>query len=245
MSLSMKVKILLVDDDIVAAEHLKMQLQQFDFLEILSSINNLQRASYFVENNTVDVIFIDISVHLTQSFDWISQMSHKYLVVITTSYKEFALKSFECNVLDYLIKPISFDRLVKTINKIFQHTLSKSLRTAELTKSAHIFMKVNKKLVRINLNDVLYVESLKDYIRIHSTQGTYIVHKSLTAFTEELPWHDFMRIHRSFMVSIHKISAIEGNILEVQGIRIPIGRHYSKEVKKRIFNFSLTTKTPL
>ena len=238
----MKVKSLLIDNDPLAVNRLTKQLTSFDLIEILNVVDDLEKAKHFVEINTVNVVFIDIHINLSSSFDWIAQISHNHLVVITTAYKQYALKSFEYNVLDYLIKPISFDRLVKTLNKVFQRTLSNSIGVNETQKGAHIFMKVNKKLVKINLNDVLYVESLKDYIKIRDVGGSYIVHKSLTAITEELPQSDFIRIHRSYTISIHKISAIEGNIIEIYGTRIPIGRHYIKEVKKRIFELSLTTK---
>jgi DNA-binding LytR/AlgR family response regulator len=167
------------------------------------------------------------------------------MIVVTTAYKEYALKSFEFNVLDYLIKPISFDRLVKSINKIFQRTLLKPSNTNELSRGAHIFVKVNKKLIKINLNEVLYVESLKDYIRIHVAEGRYVVHKSLTSITEELPKSGFIRVHRSYTISIGKITAIEGNYIEISTKRIPIGRHYVKEVKKRIFAQSLTINNQL
>lgn len=236
----MKVKGLLIDNDSLAANRLIDQLNSFDLIEVLAIVSDLESAHNFVENNNVDVVFIDISMDVSLSFDWIAQNNQKHLIVITTAYKEYALKSFEFNTLDYLIKPISFDRLLKTINKVYQNALSKTILTNRLPSEAHIFLKVNKKLIKINLNDVLYVESLKDYIRFQTVDGRHVVHKSLTAITEELPQSDFIRVHRSYTISISKITAIEGNFIEISNKRIPIGRHYVKEVKKRIFDLSLT-----
>ena len=241
----MKIKCLLIDNDSLGINLLKKHLNSFDLIEVLSVVSDLESAQNFIQNNTVDVVFIDIGINLSLSFDWIAQVSSNHLIVITTAYKEYALKSFDVNILDYLIKPISFDRLVKSINKIFQRTLLKPTKTNELSRGTHIFVKVNKKLIRINLNDVMYVESLKDYIRIHAVKGRYVVHKSLTSITEELPKSDFIRVHRSYTISIGKIIAIEGNYIEISTKRIPIGRHYVKEVKKRIFGQSLTINNQL
>jgi DNA-binding LytR/AlgR family response regulator len=166
-------------------------------------------------------------------------LSYKPLIVITTAYREYAVKSFELNILDYLVKPIPFNRFLKTINKIYQQVyISNASADASLQQEPHIFLKVNKKLIKINLNDILYVESLKDYIKVITTLGDYVVHKSLSAITEELPQSNFMRIHRSYTVSINKISALEGNTVEISNRKIPIGRNYTKQAKDRIFNIN-------
>ena len=236
----MKVNGLLIDNDSFAGNRLKSQLKSFELIEILAVLSDLETAFTFVKNNAVDVIFIDINIDVSLSFDWIAQINHNHLIVITTAHKEYALKSFEFNTLDYLIKPISFDRLLKTMNKVYQQALAKITDANILSTQAHMFLKVNKKLLKVNLNDVLYIESLKDYIRVHTTEGRHVVHKSLTAITEELPQSDFIRVHRSYAISIGKITALEGNFIEISKKRIPIGRHYIKEVKKRIFDQSLT-----
>lgn len=170
-------------------------------------------------------------------FAFIENLSYKPLIVITTAYREYAVKSFELNILDYLVKPIPFDRFLKTINKVYQHVyLNTSKMDASLQQEPHIFLRVNKKLVKTNLNDILYIESLKDYIKVITVIGDYVVHKSLTAITEELPQSSFMRIHRSYTVSINKINALEGNTIEISNRKIPIGRNYTKQAKERIFN---------
>ena len=147
------------------------------------------------------------------------------------------VKSFELNVLDYLVKPIPFNRFLKTINKIYQqlHQNTSGVDSG-LQQEPHMFLKVNKKLIKVNLNDILYIESLKDYIKVITRLGDYVVHKSLTAISEELPQSNFIRIHRSYTISINKISAIEGNTIEIASRKIPIGRNYLKITRERIFN---------
>lgn len=172
-------------------------------------------------------------------FAFIENLSYKPLIVITTAYREYAVKSFELNILDYLVKPIPFDRFVKTINKVYQHVYASTTKNdAGLQQEPHIFLRVNKKLIKTNLNDILYIESLKDYIKVITVIGDYVVHKSLTAITEELPQSNFMRIHRSYTVSINKITALEGNTVEISNRKIPIGRNYTKQAKERIFNIN-------
>jgi len=170
-------------------------------------------------------------------FTFIENLNYKPLIVITTAYREYAVKSFELDVLDYLVKPIPLNRFLKTMNKIYQQIyISNSSSDTNLQQDPHIFLKVNKKLVKINLNDILYIESLKDYIKVITAIGDYVVHKSLSAITEELPQSNFMRIHRSYTISINKVEALEGNSIEIANRRIPIGRNYIKLTKERILN---------
>jgi len=236
----MKIKGLLVDNDSYAAGRLKNQLKSFELIEVMGVLSDLEKAFTFVKNINVDVVFIDVNIDVSLSFDWIAQINRSHMVVIYTSQEQYALKSFEFNTLDYLIKPISFDRLLKTMNKVYHLVLAKKSNPNIFTPQAHMFLKVNKKFLKVNLNDVLYIESLKDYIRVFTFEGRHVVHKSLTAIAEELPQSDFIRVHRSYVISIGKITALEGNFIEISKKRIPIGRHYIKEVKKRIFDQSLT-----
>ena len=127
---------------------------------------------------------------------------------------------------------------MKTVNKIYQQVYLTNTGDSKLQQEPHIFLKVNKKLLKVNLNDILYIESLKDYIKVITTLGDYVVHKSLTAITEELPQSSFLRIHRSYTISINKVIALEGNTIEVSGKKIPISRNYLKKTKERIFNIN-------
>lgn len=235
----MKIKCIIIDDEPLAISVIENHLKNFDHVEIIETFNNPLKAYRVLEQEKIDVIFLDINMPQMTGFAFIENLSYKPLIVITTAYREYAVKSFELNILDYLVKPIPFNRFLKTVNKIYQQVyVSNTSADASLQKEPHIFLKVNKKLIKINLNDILYIESLKDYIKVITTIGDYVVHKSLSSITEELPQSNFMRIHRSYTISINKIVALEGNTVEISNRKIPIGRNYTKQAKERIFNIN-------
>lgn len=235
----MKIKCVIIDDEQLAITVIENHLKNFDPFEVVCTFNNPLKAYTTLEKEKVDVIFLDINMPQMTGFSFIENLNYKPLIVITTAYREYAVKSFELNVLDYLVKPIPFERFLKTINKVYQQLyIHTSIGDTSLQQEPHIFLKVDKKLLKINLNDILFIESLKDYIKVITKIGDYVVHKSLTAITEELPISNFLRIHRSFTISINKITAIEGNTVEIANRRIPIGRNYLKQTKGRILNIN-------
>ena len=235
----MSIKCIIIDDENLAIKIIEEHLKQFDNFEIIDTFNNPLKAYPLLEQTKIDVIFLDINMPEMTGFEFIENLSYKPLIVITTAYREYAVKGFEMNILDYLVKPIPFNRFLKTVNKIYHEIhLSGSSSEAIIQNEPHIFLKVNKKLVKVNLNDILYIESLKDYIKVITKLGDYVVHKSLTAITEELPSSNFIRIHRSYTISMNKIIAVEGNNIEIANRKIPIGRNYLKITKERIFNIS-------
>lgn len=235
----MKIKCIIIDDEPLAISVIENHLKNFDHVDIIETFNNPLKAYRVLEQEKIDVIFLDINMPQMTGFAFIDNLSYKPLIVITTAYREYAVKSFELNILDYLVKPIPFNRFLKTMNKIYQQVYVSSVSAdASLQQEPHIFLKVNKKLLKINLNDILFIESLKDYIKVITSLGDYVVHKSLTAITEELPQSNFMRIHRSYTISINKIVALEGNTVEISNRKIPIGRNYTKQAKERIFNIN-------
>ena len=233
----MKIKCVIIDDERLAIEVIERHLKNFDHVEIVASFENPLKAYPLLEQEKIDVIFLDINMPQMTGFSFIENLSNKPLIVFTTAYREYAVKSFELSVLDYLVKPIPFNRFLKTMNKVYQQVYMNNVSgDTNLQQEPHIFLKVNKKLIKINLNDILFIESLKDYIKVITTVGDYVVHKSLTAITEELPQSSFIRIHRSYTISINKIIALEGNAIEISNKKIPIGRNYLKKTKERIFN---------
>ena len=233
----MKIKCVIIDDESLAINVIENHLKSFDHVQIVATFNNPLKAYNIIEHEKIDVIFLDINMPQMTGFTFIENLNHKPLIVFTTAYREYAVKSFELSILDYLVKPIPFNRFLKTMNKIYQQLyINSSVGESNLQQEPHIFLKVNKKLLKINLNDILFIESLKDYIKIITKIGDHVVHKSLTAITEELPQSNFLRIHRSFTISINKIVAIEGNTVEIANKRIPIGRNYIKQTRERILN---------
>jgi len=235
----MKIKCIIIDDEPLAISVIENHLKNFDNIEVIETFNNPVKAFGVLQQEKIDLVFLDINMPQMSGFAFIENLNTKPLIVITTAYREYAVKSFELNILDYLVKPIPFNRFLKTINKVYQQIYTNTTSgDSTLNQEPHIFLKVDKKLIKVNLNDILFIESLKDYIKIVTTLGDYVVHKSLTAISEELPQSNFIRVHRSYNISINKIVALEGNTIEISGRRIPIGRNYLKQTKERILNIN-------
>ena len=233
----MSIKCIIIDDEDLAIHVIQEHLKSFDTIEVIGTFTNPIKAIEIIESKIVDLIFIDIRMPQITGLEFIENLNHKPEIVITTAYREYAVKSYEINVLDYLIKPIPFNRFLKTINKVYQKIKFKNqFEDVNFQQKPHIFLKANKKLVKVNLNDILYIESLKDYIKVVTHIESFVVHKTLTSITEELTSTMFMRIHRSFTISIPKVIAISGNSVELSNKEIPIGRNYIKKTKERMLN---------
>jgi len=233
----MKIKCIIIDDEELAISVIEAHLKSFENVEIFGSFTNPLKAFEIIESEKIDLIFLDINMPQINGLSFIETLNHKLKIVITTAYREYAVKSYELNVLDYLVKPIPFDRFLKTMNKVFQQIyLSNLSKEKSLLQEPHLFLKANKKLIKVNLKDIIYIESLKDYVKVVTSTGNYVVYKTITALTEELPSEIFIRIHRSYTISINKVKAINGNQVEFEGKTIPIGRNYIKQTKERILN---------
>ena len=234
----MKIKCVIIDDEPLAIKVVENHLKEFQNFEVIETFNNPIEALYLLEKGAVDILFLDINMPKMNGLDFVKTLNSKMNVVITSAYREYAVESFDLNVLDYLVKPIPFNRFLKTINKITQQVyLQKGIQKEEdSSNESFIFLKVDKKLIKITFEDILYVESLKDYIKVFTTSGNYLVHKSLTSMTEELPDSNFIRIHRSYTIAIDKVKSVEGNLVEIATTKIPIGRKYVNHAKRIILN---------
>jgi DNA-binding LytR/AlgR family response regulator len=232
------IKCLIVEDEALAAKVIETYLQPLADFELLGNVPNAIEAYNFLNEQTVDLIFLDINLPSLSGLDFLKSLKNPPLVIITTAYREYAVEGFEFNVIDYLVKPISMPRFLLAIDKVhmqLQSTTS-SGPVAHASDEHHILLKVDKKHMRIDLSDIYYIESLKDYIRVKAKTGNYITHQTLTTITELLPRERFRRIHRSYTVSLDMVTALNGNALEINGQVLPIGRNYLQEVKKLIFN---------
>ncbi|SNR73919.1 LytR/AlgR family response regulator transcription factor [Lutibacter flavus] len=234
----MIIRCIIIDDEPLAISVIKNHLSEFQNIELIATFNTAISALQTIEENEIDVIFLDINMPKMSGLEFLRTISVKPHIVITTAYREFAVESFDLDVLDYLVKPIPFGRFLKAINKIQARiNLEKEKLTDIVIKEEpFIFLKVNKKMMKIKLNDILYIESLKDYIKVFTRIENYLVHKSMTSISEELPSDNFLRIHRSFTIAINKITSVEGNTVEIDKKRIPIGRNYLVQAKHKIFN---------
>jgi len=223
----MNLKCVVVDDEPLAINVIKSYIDETPGLELLNSFNNAVKSIEFIRSNDVDLLFLDINMPLLDGLNLLKSLTKKPLAIITTAHHEYAVESYELEVLDYLVKPIPFYRFVMAVNKGYENN-----DTSIHTERAFIFVNINKKkMQKIFLDEILTIESLKDYIKINTISNKYIVHQTLGSFTDSLPSDKFIRIHRSYTISIDKVEAIEGNSVEISGIRYTIGRSYLSDTK--------------
>jgi DNA-binding LytR/AlgR family response regulator len=225
----------LIDDEPLAIKVLQNYFTNFTDFEVVATFNNSLEALDFINSTPVDAVFLDINMPMMTGFELISLIENKTKVIITTAFREFAAESYDLDVLDYLVKPIPLPRFIKCINKITtEYNLKNNIKIETTKGDSHIFIKVDKKMMKINIEEILFVEGMKEYIKVVTPDKTYITHKSLTSLSEELPADRFLRIHKSYVIALNKVKSIEGNRVQIQSYNIPIGRNYSKEVKNKI-----------
>lgn len=238
----MKYKALIVDDEPLAINVVVRYLEGFQDFEVVDTCQNALDAFNILDKKSVDVIFLDINMPTMSGLDLIRNLKNPPLVVITTAFREYAIDSFDLEVIDYLVKPFSLDRFMNTIGRVKKRLAAASTNPAsketsqDSNESQHVFFKVDKRMVKVMLDDIIYIESLKDYVRIKTSTENLINHNNLVSITEYLPEHKFIRIHRSYIIALDKVKAIEGNCVEIGGKLLPIGRNYQKTVKKLILN---------
>ena len=231
-------KCLIIDDEPLAINVIKNHLKQLNDFEISNTFTNAIEALSYLKDNPVDLIFVDINMPLLDGLNFIRNLVERPLIVITTAHSEFAVEAYELDMLDYLVKPISFPRFLKTVNKIQKiNSLQQSPSLQTTSDKPFIFIKIDKKkMKKVFLDDILVIESLKDYLKITTSTNRFIIHQTLFSFTEQLPPNKFIRIHRSYTIAVDKIDTIEGNSVEIAGIRYPFGRTYIESVKSKILN---------
>jgi DNA-binding LytR/AlgR family response regulator len=231
----MKIKCVLIDDEPLAIKVLQNYFSNFTDFEVIATFNNSLEALDFINSTPVDAVFLDINMPMMTGFELISLIENKTKIIITTAFREFAAESYDLDVLDYLVKPIPLPRFIKCINKITtEYNLKNNIKVETTKGDSHIFIKVDKKMMKINIEEILFVEGMKEYIKVVTPDKTYITHKSLTSLSEELPADRFLRIHKSYVIALNKVKSIEGNRIQIQSYTIPIGRNYSKDVKNKI-----------
>ncbi|MEJ6547004.1 MAG: response regulator transcription factor [Flavobacteriaceae bacterium] len=228
----MSLKTIIIDDEPLAVNILKKYCSEIKEISLEATFNSAVDAASYIHKNYIDLVFLDINMPLLDGLSFLKSLTVKPMVIMTTAHETHALESFKLQAIDYLVKPIPFPTFLKSVQRIIglKTTRGDSEQASQEAKS--IFVKVDKKkLQKIDLDKIILIESLKDYIRIKTDSGKFIIHKTLSSFTDELPKDKFIRIHRSFTIAINRVDAVEGNSLEIQGQRFTIGRSYLAEVK--------------
>ena len=229
------IKCIIVEDEILAQDVIKSHLLQVDRFELAGTYRNVPDALQALTNQDIDLMFLDIRLPGMSGLQFLQSSSNLPLVVLTTAYAEYALEGYEFNVVDYLLKPISFERFLKTVNKIVDgKMLTQQTKGTKKPAGDHFFVKSNSKFFRVNFSVINYIEGMKDYLKIHTGENTLITHQTMTDIEKLLPDSQFIRVHKSYIVAIPYIRAIYGNSIEVNNITIPIGISYKEKVMRLI-----------
>lgn len=232
-------KCLIIDDELPARTLIQTYLESVHDFKVLGSFNNAIDGLTFLQNNEVDLMFLDIQMPQMTGLALLKSLKIRPKVAFTTAYREFAADAFDLDVLDYLVKPISEERFMKTISKYLQlQEYTQNIASVSTTlEEAYIFLKVGKEQKKVFLSDILFIEGLKDYIKVYTQTGMLVVYERLGYMEAKLPESRFVRIHKSFIVSIDKILTYSNDTVKVETQEIPIGRIYKQNFMSSIEQF--------
>ncbi|WKN43349.1 LytR/AlgR family response regulator transcription factor [Tunicatimonas pelagia] len=235
MSTQNRINCLVVDDEPLAARLLTRHIDQFAQLNLVATCENALEAFDILQKESVDLLFLDIQMPGIDGLRFARSLQHPPSIIFTTAYRDYAVESYELDVVDYLLKPITIDRFLKSITKYLGRTSNRAREypkeTATDGEASFMYVNTNRKFVKIQFDDVLYVESLKDYVKIHLRDQDILTKEKISEFEQKLPVY-FLRIHRSYIVNSNKVSAYTMHDIEIDGKEIPIGVSYKKEVVK-------------
>jgi DNA-binding LytR/AlgR family response regulator len=231
-------KCLIVEDEPLAAEVLQDYIRQVPFLDLSGTCGDAIYAMEKLKQEKIDLIFLDIHLPKLKGLDFIKTLRNPPHIIIVSAYHEYALQGYEYNVIDYLLKPVEFSRFLMAVNKIKQTTSPETMMpvVSEAAERAHIFFNVGKKKVKIFLDEILYIESLKEYVRIFTKAKSIITKFQLGQIESLLAKNNFIRVHRSFIVAKDKIDAFTAADIEINGKQIPVGRSYKELVQSILDN---------
>lgn len=225
------IRCLIVEDETPAQAVIEEFIGRLDYLTLAGKCFNPFEAINFLRTNNVDLIFLDINMPGMKGTDFYKSLDNKPKVIFTTAYSEFAVEGFELEALDYLLKPISFERFVKAVNKFTHSTtlISENSSNNNNYDDAFIFVKCEKRMIKIKLNEILFIESIKNYIRIKTINKDLKTYYKISDMANELPDDKFIQIHRSFIIAVDKIESYSGTSVDVGDINVPVGKNYKDE----------------
>jgi DNA-binding LytR/AlgR family response regulator len=230
----MKLNCLIVDDEPLAIKVLEAHIANIPSLNVIGTCQNAFAAMDLLKMEKTDLMFLDIHMPKLMGHQFLRTLRTPPKVIFTTAYKEYAIDAFELDAVDYLLKPITLERLVKAVNKISNSIVVDQKKEASIVDNeSFVYLRANRKMIKIKYSDIIYVESMKDYIKIvRINDKPLLVKQSISSLEEVLPVNLFLRIHRSFIVALDKIAAFTNHDIEIGGTEIPIGRLYAQQLSK-------------
>jgi DNA-binding LytR/AlgR family response regulator len=222
----MKLTCAIIDDEYLARQYLRDYIERLPFLELAGDYNSPLLIMDELKKNAIDILFLDIQMPDITGIDFLKILNPQPYIVLTTAYKEYALEGYEHNVIDYLLKPFSFDRFLKAINKVVDRV------EKERTGRTFMTIRADRKLYKINYDNLIYIEGQRAYVTFHTTQKKITALISMKELEEKLPGDQFIRIHKCFIVSIRYLESLEGNMIDICGTKLPVGSSYRDQVEK-------------
>jgi len=229
-------KCLIIDDEPLAQEVIENYVARIPNLEVVKKCSDAIQAFEVMKKEKIDLIFLDIQMPVIDGLSFLKSIKNVPSVIITTAFPQHALESYDFDVTDYLLKPISFERFLKAVNKALDKKDIPSNTSDQ--KADYTFLKVDSKLVKVNFSEIMYVEGMKDYLKVFLKDKFYVVHQTMKRFEESLPHGQFVRVHKSYIVSLPAVKTIIGNYIEVNDQHIPIGANYKDELIQLVFKLN-------
>nr|WP_321357774.1 LytTR family DNA-binding domain-containing protein [uncultured Draconibacterium sp.] len=232
-----KIRCIIVDDEPTAREILESHLKKIDAVEVLALCKNAIEAFNVISSKSIDLVFLDINMPEISGLSFAKSINNAVKVIFTTAYREYAVDGFDLQAVDYLLKPISFGRLMQSINKYLSENQQMTFEEPakiQPEKSESIFVRSDRKMIKINFTEILYIESLADYIKIHLIDKTIVTRETISSIEAKLPQQDFLRVHRSFIVAISAIDSFTAEIIEISKKQIPVSRSYKDAMLKKL-----------
>ena len=225
---------IIIDDEPIARKGLREYIQEVDFMQLEGEFDNPLKASEILLAGTIDLVFLDIQMPRMTGLDFLKTLNKPVMVIFTTAYPQFAVEGFELNALDYLVKPFSFDRFWKAVLKAKAQSAGMAGQSSKSGSAEYFFIKTDNKLIKINYDDILFIEAMQNYVSVHTREKKFITYLTFKAVEDHLPVAGFLKIHKSYIVSISKIDSIEGNFVRIGTHELPISRSSKEEVLEKI-----------
>jgi DNA-binding LytR/AlgR family response regulator len=224
-------KCIIVEDEPLATGLLKNYIQRLGHLSLVGEFRDAIRAGLFLQEQEADIMFLDIHLPELKGIDFLRTLTRKPFVILTTAYHEYAIEGFELNVTDYLLKPFSFDRFMLSVNRVTNQIVAqKAIVTGHAAAPTCLYLNIDRRKVRVNFDEILYIESSREYVKIHSNKGVFMSKMATHELEQQLPKALFRRIHRSFIIAVSKVESFSKEYVEISGKRIPIGGGYKKNI---------------
>ena len=239
----MKIRTVIVDDEPLAIEVIETYLKNFSDIEIISKCGDGIQAFNILQQKKADLMFLDVKMPGLNGTELLKSLKNPPKVIFTTAYHDYAVEGFELNALDYLLKPVSFDRFLKAMEKVYEHfgfTARQNIQTGIMpsrNQDIFLYLKVERKMVKVDVKDILWIESQKDYIKVVLTDRELISKQKISILEELLPEDEFLRIHRSFIISMNKIESFNSSKIEIGAKELPIGRNYKNDCQRRLSQY--------